>query len=94
MPSDCSQGLVILSPLLRGAALVIREVAVGTGRGWPGILLLAAAFGVIRPGLVDLSLFTEHKPDVTGRDELWPPTSVPLFGITSIPGSPGCWAMS
>ena len=49
--------LVILAPLYGGAALLIREAAVRTGRGWPGILLLAAGFGVLQAGVVDLSLF-------------------------------------
>ena len=82
---------LILAPLYGGAALVIREVAVRTGRGWPGILLLAGAFGVIMPGLVDLSLFTEHETDVTGWDELWSPTSVPLLGISVHSGI--AWAL-
>ena len=66
--------IVFLAPLYGGAALLIREIAVRRGLGWPGILLLAAAFGVTMPGLVDLSLFTEHSPDVTGWDDLWAPT--------------------
>ncbi len=28
------------------------------------------------PGMVDLSLFTEHRSDVTGWEEVWSPTSV------------------
>ena len=35
------------APLYGGAAVLIREVAVRTGRGWPGRLLLAAAFGLL-----------------------------------------------
>ena len=72
--------IVFMAPLYGGAALLIREVAVRTARGWPGIVLLAWAFGVAMPGLVDLSLFTEHNPDVTGWDELWTPTAA--FGLS------------
>ena len=61
--------IVFLAPLYGGAALLVREVAVRAGRGWPGMLLLSWAFGVAMPGLVDLSLFTEHNPDVTGWDD-------------------------
>lgn len=75
-------GLLFFAPLYGGSALVIREVAVRTGRGWPGILLLGGAFGVIMQGLVDLSLFTKHEPDITGWDDIWSPTAVPVLGIS------------
>ena len=75
-------GLLFFAPLYGGAALVIREVAVRSGRGWPGILLLGGAFGVIMQGLVDLSLFTKHEPDITGWDDIWSPTAVPVLGIS------------
>lgn len=72
-------GLIFLAPLYGGAALLIREVAVRTGRGWPGVLLLAGAFAVAMPGLIDLSAFTEHA-EYTGWDELWAPTEA--FGLS------------
>lgn len=62
-------GLLVLGPLYGGAALLIREVAVRRGLGWTGILLLAAAFGLAMPGLVDLALFADERPDV----EYWQP---------------------
>ena len=43
-------------------ALLIREVARRRGLGWPGILLLAAAFGVVQAGLVDQSMFSPRLP--------------------------------
>jgi hypothetical protein len=60
--------VVFLAPLYGGVALLIREVAVRTGRGWPGRLLLAAAFGVLMPTWVDLSLWT---PQTAEEIELW-----------------------
>ncbi|MEP7089373.1 MAG: hypothetical protein ABI776_04630 [Nocardioidaceae bacterium] len=39
-----------------------------TGRGWPGRLLLAAAFGVLMPTWVDLSLWI---PQTTEEIPLW-----------------------
>jgi hypothetical protein len=38
-------------------AVLIREVVRRTGRGWPSILLLGLAFGVLEEGIVDESLF-------------------------------------
>ncbi|MFG1846602.1 hypothetical protein [Micromonospora carbonacea] len=57
--------LVFLSPLYGGAALLVREVARRIGGGWPAIVLLAAAFGVVQAGLVDQSLFNTGFLDDT-----------------------------
>ncbi|MEV4825386.1 hypothetical protein [Micromonospora sp. NPDC049274] len=46
-----------LAPMYGGAAILIRETARRLGAGWPTIVLLAAAFGVLQAGLVDQSLF-------------------------------------
>lgn len=56
--------VLFLAPLYGGAGLLIREIAARTGRGWPGRLLLAGAFGVAMPTLIDGSLFTPVMPDV------------------------------
>lgn len=57
--------LVYLAPMYGGGALVIREVARRTGRGWPTILLLGLAYGFVEAGLLDQSLF---NPDYMGLD--------------------------
>jgi hypothetical protein len=49
--------LGIFIPLYGTVAVLIREVTRRTGRGWPTILLLGAAFGFIQAGLIDQSLF-------------------------------------
>ncbi|GGM02750.1 MULTISPECIES: hypothetical protein [Micromonospora] len=77
--------LLILAPLYGGAALLIREVAVRWGLGWTGVLLLAAAFGVAMPGLVDLSLFVEHNDDIAYWDELRQGTLVHGLGVAAFP---------
>jgi hypothetical protein len=55
--------LLMLIPLYGCGALLIRECARRTGRGWPMILLLALAFGVLEEGLLTQSLF---NPDYAG----------------------------
>ncbi len=60
--------VAFLAPLYGGVALLIREVGVRTGRGWSGRLLLAAAFGVLMPTWVDLSLWT---PQTAEEIESW-----------------------
>jgi hypothetical protein len=49
--------LIILAPVYGGAALLIREATRRAGRGWPTILLLALAFGLLLEGVVNQSLF-------------------------------------
>lgn len=75
-PTDIPVILLFLAPMYGGAAVLIREVARRTGRGWPTILLLAAAFGVLQAGIVDQSLFNpsydrydfQHPVHVDGID--------------------------
>ncbi|MFI7210744.1 hypothetical protein ACIBP4_03570 [Micromonospora maritima] len=57
--------VLVLAPMYGGAALLIRETARRLGLGWPGIVLLAAAFGVVQAGLVDQSLFNPDYLDDT-----------------------------
>ena len=71
--------LLFLMPLYGGGALLIREVARRTGRGWSTILLLGAAYGVIEAGLVDQSLFNPSF-------EMWDflaVTPIPALGISA-----------
>lgn len=78
-------GLVIFVPLYGTAAVLIREFARRTGRGWPTILLLSAAFGLIEAGLIDQSLF--HLAFDTD-DPAWatqqPTTTIPGLGVDAI----------
>ncbi|WP_198543558.1 hypothetical protein [Pseudofrankia sp. BMG5.36] len=58
--------VLILAPMYGGAAVLIRETARRAGGGWPAIVLLAAAFGMLQAGLVDQSLFNPDYLDDTG----------------------------
>lgn len=54
-------GMFVVLGLWYGAGAVgIREVTRRTGRGWPTILLLGLAFGLIEEGLLTQSLFNPH----------------------------------
>ncbi|MFI6292851.1 hypothetical protein ACIBEJ_14785 [Nonomuraea sp. NPDC050790] len=55
--------IIGLIPLYGGGALLIREVARRWRLGWPGIILLGLAYGVIEEGLLTRSLF---DPDYVG----------------------------
>jgi hypothetical protein len=76
--------ILFLGPLYGGAAVLVREVARRTGRGWPTMVLLAAAFGVVQAALVDQSLFNQGFLDDTELAELARTTTVvPVFGFSA-----------
>lgn len=52
--------LVLLGPLYGGGALLIREVTRRSRRGWPTMLLLAIAYGVLEEGVASMSLFNPN----------------------------------
>ncbi len=57
LPLKMLPALLVLAPAYGGAALLIRETARRTGRGWPTMLILGAAYTLIAEGLVTQSLF-------------------------------------
>lgn len=75
--------IVFLAPLYGGAAVLIREVSVRTGRGWPARVLLATAFGVAMPTLVDASLFSSENADVDNWDQIMHTTVIGGSGISA-----------
>jgi hypothetical protein len=46
-----------LAPMYGAGAILIREVSRRAGRGWPTMILLAVAYGVLEEGFVTMSLF-------------------------------------
>ena len=87
-----SSSVLFLGPLYGGAALLIREVAVRTGRGWIGVVMLATAFGVAMTALIDLSLWITDRTDVHGWDQIT--GRRPVSGSASSPwhrGSAATW---
>lgn len=85
-PLEMLGGLLILGPLYGSVALLIREIARRTGRGWPTVLLLAAAFGLIQAGLIDQSLFNPHygtDRNIPYWDEERLPTMLDHLGISA-----------
>ena len=49
--------LFVLAPMYGGGAVLIRELTRRAGRGWPTIIVLALAFGLLEEALVTESLF-------------------------------------
>src|SRR5687768_6665282 len=50
---------VLLAPMYGCGALLIRETARRTGRGWPTMLLLAAAYALVEEGPLDQLLWND-----------------------------------
>jgi len=86
--------VLVINTLLYGSgAILIREVAQRRHLGWPGIVALALAFGVVEEGLVLQSLFNQHFPglewmgsygQVCGVNWFWAPYVLGLHTVWSI----------
>ncbi len=71
--------LIVLAPWYGGGALLVREIVRRSGRGWPSILILGVAFGVLEEAFMTQSLF---NPDYLGLNlHLLQPAFVPALGI-------------
>jgi hypothetical protein len=57
LPLKLLGALIVLAPAYGGGAVLIRETARRTGRGWPAMLVMGVAYAVINEGLVTQSLF-------------------------------------
>jgi len=57
LPLKLLAALIVLTPAYGGAAVLLRQTARRTGRGWPTMLVLGAAYTLIGEGLVTRSLF-------------------------------------
>ena len=75
LPIKMLGALIALAPMYGGAALLIRELVRRTGRGWPSILLLGAAYTLIEEGFVTQSLFNPDylKMQMHLLDHAWIP---------------------
>lgn len=82
-PMELLGGLLIFAPLYGAPALLIRELARRTGRGWPAMLLLALAFGFVQAGMVDQSMFNPSYRDIDYWDAMTGPTLVPALGLSA-----------
>jgi hypothetical protein len=84
-PISALPALPFLAPLYGGGALLVRETARRTGRGWPAMVLLGAAYALIEEGPIDQMLWNPHYGGVdmgavyAGTHVGWLGTSVALL---------------
>jgi hypothetical protein len=81
-PATLVGNLVVFSPLYGAPALLVREAARRHGLGWTGILLLAAAFGVVQAGIVDQSMWSTGYRDIPYWDDMSEPTYLEPIGLS------------
>ncbi|MER7500646.1 hypothetical protein AB0L05_16920 [Nonomuraea pusilla] len=80
-PITALPSVLLLAPMYGAGALLIRELTRRTGRGWPTMILLAAAYSLIEEGPVDQMLW---NPRYGGVDMglAYAETYVPALGTS------------
>lgn len=81
-PATLIGNLLVFAPLYGAPALLIRELARRRDLGWPGILLLAAAFGFVQAGIVDQSMWSTGYRDIPYWEEMSAPTYLAPIGLS------------
>jgi len=79
LPITMLHALILMAPLYGGGALLIRELVRRAGRGWPSILLLALAYGILEEGFVTQTLFNPNYLSLNLH--LLEPAYIPALGI-------------
>jgi hypothetical protein len=72
--------LIFLAPMYGGGALLIREVTRRSGHGWSTMMLLATAYGVLQPALLDQGLF---NPSYSSAVDFQSTTPIPGAGFSA-----------
>jgi len=75
-------GLAIFGPIYGAPAILIREFTRRAGRGWPTMVLLGVAFGLVQAALLDQSLFNPAYRGIPYWNNLRGPTLISLFGTS------------
>jgi hypothetical protein len=81
-PATLLGNLIVFSPLYGAPALLIRELARRRRWGWPAILLLAAAFGVVEAAIVDQSVWSTDYRDIPYWEAMSTPTYLAPIGLS------------
>ncbi|HVT65956.1 MAG TPA: hypothetical protein VHD81_12445 [Mycobacteriales bacterium] len=78
-PASDFAAILVLAPMYGGGALLIREVARRSGRGWPTIAVLATAYAVIEEGPIDQMIYNPGYLGLSSFDGL---LEVPGTGVS------------
>ncbi|GAA5165038.1 hypothetical protein GCM10023321_54540 [Pseudonocardia eucalypti] len=80
-PITQPESLLGLAPMYGGGALLIREVTRRTGRGWPTMVALAAAYALLEEGPIDMMLWNPSYGGFSIADA-YAETYVPVLGTS------------
>lgn len=95
LPTTMIAILPIMALMYGSGAILIRELTRQAGRGWPTLILLAAAYGVIEEGLVTQSLFNPNYMHLRLLDYGWiPAVGTALPWLVYVIGLHVFWSIS
>jgi hypothetical protein len=79
IPITMLGSLIVLAPMYGGGALLVREFVRRSGRGWPTVILLGLAFGILEEAFMTQSLFNSNYLGLNLH--LLEPAYMPSLGI-------------
>jgi hypothetical protein len=86
---------LLMDVLLYGSgALLIREVARRLNVGWPSIIVMALAYGVVEEGLILQTFFNQHFPGLVHIAAYGRALEVSWFWMISVLGMHAVWSIA
>jgi hypothetical protein len=82
-PFELLFAVVFFAALYGAPALLIRELARRNGWGWPSIVMLAFALGILQPAVIDQALFSADYRNIEGWDESLRATFIEPLGFSA-----------
>ncbi len=79
LPIQMLPVILVLAPMYGGGALLIRDLVRRAGRGWPSIVILGLAYGIIEEAYTTQSLFNPNYLKLNLH--LLQPAYIPALGI-------------
>ncbi len=86
--------LVMYVLLYGSGALLVREVAHRFHLGWPSIIALALAYGVVEEGLILQTMFNQHFPGLEVLASYGRTMGVSWFWMTGVLGMRAVWSIA
>lgn len=80
-PGELLFSIAFFALLYGCPALLFRELVRRTGRGWPAMLMLSMAAGLLQAGVIDQSLFTDNYGEVKGWEKSLRDTYISPLGV-------------
>jgi predicted membrane protein len=82
-PAALLFAVLFFAALYGAPALFIREIARRKGWGWPAIILLAFAFAIIQPAVIDQALFSTDYRDIESWNRSLQATFIEPLGFSA-----------